>query len=193
MTPRTCPICGREFEPLSSSHKYCSRACWGVVKTAYNKAARARQAAGEAQPLSTPRVCQICGVEFEPRCWRQTICRSVSCVRERNRRLKIKQRSASATCVVCNKAFDRAPGSARTTCSQACRDKLSGMTQRNQPPRPAPITTARQQPWAAPTDTFCSEFPSWDCAAMDPLTNRMEPGVWVNTPDAAPALRRTAA
>lgn len=30
--------------------------------------------------------------------------------------------------------------------------------------------------------TLCPDYPSWDCAAMDPLTNRMESGIWFDAP-----------
>lgn len=194
MTHRTCPICGRDFLPRSASHKYCTAGCKGAVKTLQNRAAAERAASGNAVPMNAQRACAVCGEMFEPRGWRQSICLSLACVRERNRLAKIKERlgAEDVQCAVCGQLFSRASSSSRVTCSRACRDELSSQTQRGAA-SVVPALRQKKDAFTEPANTFCSEHPSWDCPAMDPLTNRMEPGIWVDVPDATPAIRRTAA
>lgn len=50
------------------------------------------------------------------------------------------------------------------------------------------IMAAPQCPFAT-MQTLCPDYPSWDCAAMDPLSNRMESGVWVDMPRSSSSRR----
>ena len=169
MSPRVCAICGAQFAPRSASHAYCSTACRARSKSAANMAWNAKKQGGEIVPLAEQtRTCVICGQTFTPRGHLQLICTKWECKRERNRRAKAKQRSASV-CVICGQPFVRDGASVRTTCSRSCRDELSSRTQSERVTAPAPTPQRAADLGFHAMRTYCPEFPSWDCPEMLPF------------------------
>lgn len=66
LKPRPCGACGDEFQPTTSTHVHCSRACAA-------KAQRDRKAAKAGRPLGT-RQCEQCGHDFKQANGRQRFC-----------------------------------------------------------------------------------------------------------------------
>lgn len=66
LKPRPCAACGEDFQPTTSTHVYCSRACGA-------RAARSRKASKTGRPLGI-RSCSQCGTDFHQRGARQRFC-----------------------------------------------------------------------------------------------------------------------
>lgn len=108
---KTCPICGKEFEPRRCSQKYCSPACYDEEN---HRRARARY----VPVKNESRTCPVCGKEFVSHNRNQKYC-SDAC-RCRVYRLSKRAPRPIRTCPVCGKEFT-AISERAVVCSRECR------------------------------------------------------------------------
>lgn len=96
----------------------------------------------------------------------------------------------TVVCSECPTRFERPIGSSRTTCGRVC-ERANG--RRGVMERAVREQRGNETGAFYTLQTLCPEFPSWDCPQMDPLTNRMEPAVWIDTPVSIALRARRAA
>lgn len=103
LSPKICPVCGKEFHPRSKQTKCCSIECFNKVRSKHRR-------------TRVNRICEVCGMEFEVRSYRANAkyC-SKECWAHRNP-------PDIKTCLWCNTEFSTFDRIAKF-CSKPCADQ----------------------------------------------------------------------
>lgn len=181
-----CKLCGCEFSPAHSNTKFCCDEHRDEFRRMRKRAtaAKARAKRGpRCSPSMMPRPCALCGDIFKPNAANQKVCEKVECRRSINGKATV---DTEAVCSVCGEIFTRKAGSVRATCSPECQAEASSLAQIGRSQKEKTDNRPKPDSFACQWDkmkTEDMEYPRMDCPQNDPLTNRCEPGVWVDVRD----------
>lgn len=176
-----CVICGRPCSRLTCSPE-CKRTNENLVRSIRRKKARA--AARMSRP---PSLCVICQKEFHPTGPRRKTCGDEACMETYRKLYEMDRHGRVAMefdCPICGKRVVTCRKSQETCGSDACYDKFY-RSEHGDELRDKRADRGKKKPTDCPWangwfDTMPPEVTTWDCGQMDPLTNRCEPGVWVD-------------
>ena len=158
------------FTPRSKTQVLCSKKCKQRAKNE------------SRQKYTYDKICAYCGKPFTTPNGRQKAC-SHSC----GRMMYVNAAEpidVQVPCAYCGKMFSRKATSRMKTCSFECAGNLASAsalaaTKAELMPDPWTEYTDEHGTWPA-VQTYIAGI-EWDDPRMDPLTNRMEAGVWVAT------------
>ena len=130
---KTCPVCGKSFEPYHGNQIYCSRACLHSTRLAYQRAYQNNYYHDHKSLCeSVSKICPFCGKSFVTNLSFKKFC-SESCridanaERARNRyakRVKRTPQLLTKTCAICGKSFQTwFPN--KKYCSDSCAYKVT--------------------------------------------------------------------
>lgn len=176
-----CVICGKPCKK-----KTCSVECRAVhlnkAKSARRKAARVK-----ARMSKPPLVCTVCKKEFYPTAGHGRVtCGSPECQEEYRRAYDIDRNGRvlrEFDCPSCGKHVSTYRKSQTTCGADDCYNRLY-RAENGDELRAKRADRGKKKsadcPWENGWfDTYPPEVTTWDCGQMDPMTNRMEAGVWV--------------
>ena len=103
---KTCPVCGKEFEPIRKTKKCCSYKCSNIYW---------RKSVGLTKE-KVIKTCPTCGKTFEPSRSDQIYCSKACC----NKAYNVPSKKLLKKCVVCGKEFHAGQPFAKY-CSDECR------------------------------------------------------------------------
>lgn len=178
-----CAHCGAKFEHKNPNVRVCSEKCRKARKRKQDiicKSGRSR--------IGHMEKCRYCGKQFMVAGTTQAFC-SQKCRKANENRLKRAQdKTVPATCIICGCGFLTSKNSKSKTCGAGCLTKYkSALTSERELKRKLEAGASMMGlfsmpcPWATgKLDTLPPGVKTWDCGDMDPLTNRCEPGVWVD-------------
>lgn len=178
-----CAHCGTKFEHKNPNVRVCSEKCRKARKRNQDiicKSGRSR--------IGHMEKCRYCGKQFMVAGTTQAFC-SQKCRKANENRLKRAQdKTVPATCIICGCGFLTSKNSKSKTCGPQCLTKYkSALTSERELKRKLEAGASMMGLFAIPCpwktgklDTMPPEVTTWDCGQMDPLTNRMEAGVWVD-------------
>ena len=165
-TPRPCTVCGELYVPHQQNQRFCSN--FNCQREGRKLAAVRRYHAKRSADAET---CPICLRKYVPKYDGQKTCGSSRCVYA----LRIQNApKETRSCRYCRTEFETTPNSGRVFCTTECRENWNDEQR----------LISKREPLDCPfsaMQTMVPGMPSWDCPEMDPLTNRMEAGVWIET------------
>ena len=163
-----CTECGK-LMPRGST-KVCSDACRQSRDLRWKK--KSREKALEAEHSKRPMIeCYICGRVVRQRNVKQKTCGDRSCHLQHVKLTRRELPTTTISCYICGATVTIKQGDKTTICQK----RQCYLTDRN--------NRLSKNKW------FGSDFKTmstnvtgltWACAEMDPMTNHMEPGVWVS-------------
>lgn len=182
-----CVVCGKECARVTCSEECRHRRANDLHNERKHKR-RAEAAATRPKKVCT---CTICGKDFEYTSGKaRKTCGSASCQLEYRRQFDIERYGRvprEFDCPVCGKRVVTCRKSQETCGSDACYNKLY-REQNGDELREKRADRGKKKPTDCPWangwfDTYPPEVTTWDCGQMDPMTNRCEPGVWIDVRD----------
>lgn len=200
---KVCPYCKREYLPRMHNQKTCGATrCQYAHKVELNKTKRHNA------------TCVICGATFARTCNKGVNARQ-TCSNECARALRgANMRRNVIVCAKCGRAFNQhSPGAKYCTACAAKPQKCAvcgktfstrNVMQRTCGARKcilahkSKIATARHRVDDlfdinfAELSTLIAEYPTMDCAECDPMTNRMQNGVWFEVQEKPKQTRKAA-
>ena len=165
-TPRQCSVCGEPFVP----HQFNQTTCQNFhCKAESKKLAAIRRY--HAKQSATAETCPICQRYYVSKFDGQKTCGDARCASMLRIQNAPKETKA---CRFCRTEFQTRLNSGRVFCSDECREnwKDEQRLMANAEHMECPFQSMH---------TMVHGISSWDCPEMDPMTNRMEAGVWIET------------
>ena len=180
----SCVICGQPCKKLT-----CSAECKKINANNVRNIRRKKERTA-ARLARKPSLCMICQKEFHPTGPRRRTCGDEACMETYRKLYEMDRHGRVARefdCPTCGKHVVTCRKSQETCGSDACYDKLYRSEHADEL-REKRANKGRNKPTDCPWENgLITNLPpgvkTWDCGEMDPMTNRMEAGVWVNVRD----------